>query len=114
MMPDFARGHVGWEFFFSGMIFVLSIVVALIVHPVLTSIAKRVTSNTKGTLDDRMVEALTVPLQVFALTQGVLLGLTNTTDLSQYQGTINAAWVISLVLNIAFAVNRVIGAFITW
>lgn len=114
MLPDFAKGLPLWEAIFGLAILVVALAVAFLVHPLLTRIAKLVTAKTKTTLDDLIVEAISRPLFLFVIVQGVYIALTTTTFLDPWQQQLKNGWVVSMVVILFFALQRVMSAVVSW
>ncbi len=114
MLPDFARSHPLWEAAFGGMIFGLAMVLAFLVHPLLTRVAKIVTSRTKTTLDDRIVEAISRPVFLFVIVQGVFLALTTSVFLDPWQDYVNKGWLVLMLANLFYALQRIMSAIVNW
>lgn len=114
MMPEFARGSVLWEAVLGAVILVAAIGVAFLVLPLLTRIVKLLTRKTKTTLDNLLLEAVRRPLFVFVLVHGLFLALTSTSFLDRWQSYITRAWIVTVVLVVLYALQRVTNALIQW
>ncbi len=114
MLPDFAKGQPLWELAFGGIILGISLVVALMLHPLLTRVAKALTARTKTTLDDLLLKAVSRPLFILILVQGLFLALTTTTFLDRWQDYVNRAWLVSVMAVIIYGLQRSLSALITW
>ncbi len=114
MLPEFARGSVLWESGFGAIIVLAALGVALIVHQLLTHFAKLLTSRTKTTLDDLFVEAISRPVFVFILAQGLFLALTSTSFLDRWQSYINKAWLATVMAIVFYGIQRLVNAIIRW
>ena len=114
MIPDFAIGSPAWEALFAAIVFGASILIALLLHPVLTRVVKAFIGRTKTTLDDLLLEAVTRPLFLFIVVHGTFLALTTTSFLDRWQGALNKAWVIIAGGVAIYGVQRVLSAFLKW
>ena len=114
MIPDFARGSVLWEAAFAAAILSAAIGVAFLLHPLLTRMVKLLTGRTRTTLDDLLLEAGSRPVFIFVLVHGFFLALTSTSFLDPWQGYINKAWAISVVVVVLYALQRLTNALIRW
>ncbi len=114
MLPDFARGSIFWEAAFGALILAIALVLAGLVHPVLTRFAKGITARTKTTLDDLLVEAVSRPLFLLVLAQGLFLALTTTTFLDRWQDYVNRAWLVAILALVFYGLQRVLSAVIRW
>jgi small-conductance mechanosensitive channel len=114
MIPDWAKGSPGWEALFGLIILGVSLFIALSLHPLLTRFVRMLTQKTKTKLDDFLLEAISRPLFVFVLVQGVFLALSTTTFLEAGQLWINRVWVVLAGFVGMWGVQRVIGALTRW
>lgn len=114
MMPEFARGSVLWEAMIGAIILGAAIGAAFLAHPLLTRMVKVLTSKTKTTLDDLLLQAVSRPLFVFVLVHGLFLALTSTSFLDRWQSYITRAWIVTVVLVALYALQRVTNALILW
>ncbi len=114
MLSDFARGSVLWEAAFGALILLVALVLALGVHPLLTRVAKGLTAKTKSTLDDLLVEAVSQPLFLFFLAQGLFLALTTSTFLDRWQDYVNKVWLATMLAIAFYTIQRVVNAIIRW
>jgi len=114
MLPDFAQGDPLWEAAFGVGIFAIGIVLSLFAEPVIVRVTRRLTKQTKTSLDDHMVEALARPLQLFILAQAAGIALTSTTFLNPWQATVTLGWRVLVVAIGVIAVARLFRGLTRW
>ncbi len=113
-MPEFAQGSPLWETIVALIILAGSVLVALMVHPALTRVARGLAARSKTTLDDALVAAITRPLFVFVLVHGTFAALTTTTFLDAWQDKVNKAWLATALAVAVWGIQRVANAVIQW
>ncbi|MBM3926061.1 MAG: mechanosensitive ion channel family protein [SAR202 cluster bacterium] len=114
MHPDFAEGSIAWEVLFSAAYLGGALLIAFLIHPTLTGIARVLTARTKTSLDDLLVAAISRPLFFMVLLQGAFLGLTSTTFLNDGQEIINNTWFILAMALLLYALQRLVSAVLLW
>ena len=113
-MPDLSQASLLREVLSGAIILAIALLLALLVHPVLTRLARGLAAKSKTTLDDALVAAMTGPLFVFVLVHGVFLALTTTTFLDSWQAKVNQAWLASALTVVVWGLQRVANAVIRW
>lgn len=114
MIPDFAKGSPLWEALFAAIVLGAALTVALLVHPLLTRVAKLLTRRTKTTLDDLLVEAISRPLFLFILAHGLFLALTTISYLDEWQDYVNRAWLVAVMVVVFVGIQRALSALTRW
>ncbi|MBI4299135.1 MAG: mechanosensitive ion channel family protein [Chloroflexi bacterium] len=102
------------EALFAASVLGASLVIALALHPALTRVVKYATQKTKTTLDDLLLEAISRPLFIFIVVQGVFLALTTVSYLDRWQDYVNKAWVVFAGGTTLYGVQRISNAFVQW
>ncbi|MSQ40869.1 MAG: mechanosensitive ion channel family protein [Dehalococcoidia bacterium] len=113
-MPEFAPGSPLWEAVVAAIVLGTAIVVAVLVHPLLTRVAQGLARRTTTTLDDVLVQAVARPLVLLILVQGVFLALTITSYLDPWQAYIQRAWLTAVLVVLFYGLQRVASALIRW
>ncbi|MDA1189630.1 MAG: hypothetical protein O2854_08155, partial [Chloroflexi bacterium] len=114
MFPDFAEGKVLWEAVFGAIVFGAGIIIAFIVHPLISRFARLLAGKTKTTLDDLLIQAIQAPTFILILVIGLFVSLTNVSYLERWQGSIDKAWIVSVSVMVLVLIQRIVSAFITW
>ncbi|MSP79418.1 MAG: mechanosensitive ion channel [Dehalococcoidia bacterium] len=114
MIPAFFRETILGEVLLGLIIWGVSLLLALSLHPALTKVVKGLTAKTKTRLDDLLLEAISRPLFIFILVQGFFAALTSFTFLDEWQDYVNKAWIIVGGVVIIYGLQRVVGALVKW
>ncbi len=77
-------------------------------------VVRKLTEKTKTTLDDRLLEALSGPIQLGIVAISVYVALRVTEGVSAYTEYVNKAGYIALVFFVTWMLSRTVGAFIGW
>ncbi|MSQ21698.1 MAG: mechanosensitive ion channel family protein [Dehalococcoidia bacterium] len=91
-----------------------AIAIALLIHPALTRIGKRIAAKTTTTLDDLLIDAVSRPLFLFILVHGFFLALTSTALLDRWQMYVNKAWLSTSLLILVYGLQKVAKAVLIW
>jgi MscS family membrane protein len=105
-------GNSMQEWFIAFAIIIAAVIVAKVLYMVVGRAVKRITRNTKTKLDDIIVDKLEEPLVFALIIIGIWYGL-NTLTLSEgFQSVIDHAYYFLIVFDIAWFINRLLGALI--
>ena len=91
-----------------------SLLAAKAINFVLSRYAKMITSKTRTTLDDRLLEAVQRPLTALVLVVGAYAALSYLPSFSPYSQEISRSLSIAIIAVGSYAAVRVVGAFISW
>ncbi len=105
---------LSWQATIPGIILGSAIALALLIHPILTRVGKRIAAKTATTLDDLLIDAVSRPLFLFILVQGLFLALTSTTLLDDWQMYVNRAWLSTALLILVYGLQKVTKALLVW
>ncbi|MFH1141111.1 MAG: mechanosensitive ion channel family protein [Chloroflexota bacterium] len=105
---------LAWQATIAGIILGSAIALALLIHPALTRIGKRIAAKTTTTLDDLLIDAVSRPLFLFILVHGFFLALTSTTLLDRWQTYVNKAWLSTALLILVYGLQKVARAVLSW
>ena len=114
MLQEFTRDSVLWEAALGAAIFGGALIIAFLAHPLLTRLARLLTGKTKTTLDDLLLAAVSRPLFVFVLAQGLFMALTVISYLDRWQAYVNRAWLVSVTILVLFTAHRLTNVVIRW
>ncbi len=105
---------LAWQAAIAGIILGSAIALALLIHPALTRIGKRIAAKTTTTLDDLLIDAVSRPLFLFILVHGLFLALTSTALLDRWQMYVNKAWLSTSLLILVYGLQKVAKAVLSW
>ncbi|MEK7777247.1 MAG: mechanosensitive ion channel family protein [Chloroflexota bacterium] len=105
---------LAWQTTIAGIILGSALALALLIHPALTRIGKRIAAKTTTTLDDLLIDAVSRPLFLFILVHGFFLALTSTALLDRWQMYVNKAWLSTALLILVYGLQKVEKAMLTW
>ncbi len=105
-------GNTLQSWFIAFAIIVASVIIAKVFYMLIGRIVKKITKNTKTKLDDIIVDKLEEPLVFALIIIGIWYGLSTLTLSEGFQSLISKAYYFLIVFDIAWFVNRLLGAFI--
>jgi small-conductance mechanosensitive channel len=114
MMPQFIQGNLLWEALFALGVASVSVIVSQLTVLVFNRLLKTLTRKTRTTLDDLIINALSRPIFYLVLVQGFYVALTSLTVLDRYQVYVNKVWILAIIAVLAYGVQRVVAALLTW
>ncbi|MBI4338268.1 MAG: mechanosensitive ion channel family protein [Chloroflexi bacterium] len=114
-MPNIViHGSPLWEGLRAAATFAAFFAVAWLANFILNRVAKHLAGRSKTTLDDKIIEAVRLPIFLFVLVQGALLALTSVSFLDQWQRYINQGWIVAIIVVATYAARRIFNALILW
>jgi small-conductance mechanosensitive channel len=114
LIPEWAQRSLTGEALFALVILGGALVAALMVHPLVSRVAKFFTRKTKTTLDDLLIVAIQTPLFIFILIQGLYLAASSISVLDDGQGAITKTWLVIMFVLLMVTATRVMRSLITW
>jgi small-conductance mechanosensitive channel len=92
----------------------LFVIFALIFNFIIKHFVLRLSAKTKGTLDDLIVKAISLPIFIAIVLIGVFVALQGLPELAAYEVIINMSFSVFYILFGAFIIIRIINVFIVW
>ncbi len=114
MIPEFLRTSIWGELALIVIIAIGSVGVAYLVVFAFDKVLTAITSKTRTSLDDLLIEALRRPIFFLVFVAGLYVAVTTVTFLDKAQGVINKVVLAVGLFLVVQGVNRAVGAVIKW
>ena len=110
-MPEFKIGPVTlgslfWEAVFALGILVLFLFLSWVAHLLLNRVAKGLTRRLRNRLGERLVGAVSGPVLLLILLQGIFLAATAVSVLDPFRSLLNALWSVTVIAFLALVITR--------
>ncbi|MBN1896970.1 MAG: mechanosensitive ion channel family protein [Candidatus Aenigmarchaeota archaeon] len=107
-------GPVYTQYVVSAILIALSFMIANIASYIITLIERHITSRSKISLDDKILEAVKGPLKVGIVIIGIVMALEYMSILDAYVNEIRMIYTILVPLFIGYLASRIAGGLIDW
>ena len=118
-MPEFKIGPVVlgglfWEAVLALGILALFLVLVWVAHLLLNRVAKRLTRRLRNRLGERLVGAVSGPVLLLILLQGIFLAATAVSVLDPFRSLLSALWSVAVIAFVALVITRSLREVLAW
>ena len=118
-MPEFTIGSVTfgdtfWQGVYSAGIILLFTALNGIAYLLLHKVARRLTRRWRNQLGERLISAITGPIHLIILVQGLFLATTPIDALEPWRDQLRTLWAVTVIALVASSIARLVNEFLAW